>query len=117
MQQTVPAQEQEPRDEPRSAPARAAETIKRAITSLFGGGADVRTAKNQGSANKTKEAKVAAVPDSPGVPAPGRGSAPADVDPGAAPTFDIVRIEPRGRAVMAGRATPGARSRSGAAIG
>jgi nucleoid-associated protein YgaU len=102
LQQTVPAQEQEPRNEPRSAPARAAETIKRAITSLFGGGTDAPIPP------KTKEPKVAAVPDSPGLPAPDRGSAPADVDPGAAPTFDIVRIEPRGRAVMAGRATPGA---------
>ena len=47
-------------------------------------------------------------PDARDVPAPERGDAPVDVDPGAAPTFDIVRIEPRGRAVMAGRAAPGA---------
>jgi nucleoid-associated protein YgaU len=101
VQQTVRPQEQERRDELRSAPARAAETIKRAITSLFGGATDPVPPK-------TKAAKVAAVPDAQDVPAPERGDAPVDVDPGAAPTFDIVRIEPRGRAVMAGRAAPGA---------
>ena len=98
-------QEQERRDELRSAPARAAETIKRAITSLFGGATDPPVPNGY---SKAEGSKVAAVPDARGVPAPERGGAPADVDPGAAPTFDIVRIEPRGRAVMAGRAAPGA---------
>jgi nucleoid-associated protein YgaU len=100
--QTTRPPEQERRDELRSAPARAAENIKRAITSLFGGATDPPVPA------KPKEAKIAAVPDARGDPASERGGAPAEVEPGAAPTFDIVRIEPRGRAVMAGRAPPGA---------
>ena len=111
---TARPQDQERREELRSAPARATETIKRAITSLFGGATDApvppktKEAPKTKAAAETKEPEVAAVPDSRDVPASERGSAPADVDPGAAPTFDIVRIEPRGQAVMAGRAAPGA---------
>jgi nucleoid-associated protein YgaU len=97
-----PAGAQESRaDQPASARARAAESIRRALTSLFGGAAD------EPAAAKGGEAEVAAIPDTP-APAPDPGSAPADLEPGAAPSFDIVRIEPGGHAVMAGRAAPGA---------
>jgi nucleoid-associated protein YgaU len=90
-------------DEPRSAPARAAETLKRALATLFGGAEDERVPA------KTGEAEVAAVPDTPpAAAAPEEEGAPAYLEPGAAPTFDIVRIERGGRAVIAGRATPGA---------
>jgi nucleoid-associated protein YgaU len=112
-QQTARPQDQERRDQPRSAPARAAETLKRAITSLFGGATDspapakTEEAPKAKEAPGTKEAEVAALPDR-DAPASERSGAPAEVDPGAAPTFDIVRIEPRGQAVMAGRAAPGA---------
>jgi nucleoid-associated protein YgaU len=64
--------------------------------------------KGEPVAPKDEEAEVAAVPDTPAAPGPDRGSAPADPEPGAAPSFDIVRIEPRGHAVIAGRAAPGA---------
>jgi nucleoid-associated protein YgaU len=107
-QQAARSQERDRLDEPRSAPARAAETIRRALSSLFGGAMDTPVPPKSEAPPKTKESEVAAVPDTGGVPPPDRGSAPADVEPGAAPTFDIVRIEPRGRAVMAGRAAPGA---------
>jgi nucleoid-associated protein YgaU len=90
-------------DAPRSAPARAAETLKRALATLFGG------AEDESVPAKTGEAEVAAVPDTPpATGAPGRESAPADLEPAAAPTFDIVRIERGGRAVIAGRAAPDA---------
>ena len=90
-------------DEPRSAPARAAETLRRALATLFGG------AEDESVPAKTGEAEVAAVPESaPAAAAPDRQSAPAYLEPGAAPTFDIVRIERGGRAVIAGRAAPGA---------
>ena len=107
-QRTALPQDQERGEEFRSAPARATETIKRAITSLFGGAADAPVPPETKEPAETKEAEVAAVPDSRDAPASERGSALAELDPGAAPTFDIVRIEPRGQAVMAGRAAPGA---------
>jgi nucleoid-associated protein YgaU len=92
-----------PADEPRSAPARAAERMKRALATLFGGATD------EPAPPRTERAEVAAVPDSaPAAAAPGQQSGPGDLEPGAAPSFDIVRIEPGGRAVMAGRAAPGA---------
>jgi nucleoid-associated protein YgaU len=85
-------------DEPRSVPARASETIKRALATLFGGAADERVPPADG------EAEVAAVPDAPALDQGAVG----DLEPGAAPSFDIVRIGPGGRAVIAGRAAPGA---------
>jgi nucleoid-associated protein YgaU len=107
-QQTARSQERDRLDEPRSAPARAAETIRRALSSLFGGAMDTPVPPKTEAPPKAKGSEVAAVPDTGGAPLPDRGGAPADVEPGAAPTFDIVRIEPRGRAVLAGRAAPGA---------
>jgi nucleoid-associated protein YgaU len=90
-------------DEPRSASARAADTLKRALATLFGG------AEDESVPAKSGEAEVAAVPESAPAPAaPDRQSAPAYLEPGAVPTFDIVRIERGGRAVIAGRAAPGA---------
>ena len=109
LQQTVPAQEQEPRDEPRSAPARAAETIKRAITSLFGGATDAPVPPKRQDQRQNRRKRRSPPSRMPGRPrARAAAARRSDVDPGAAPTFDIVRIEPRGRAVMAGRAAPGA---------
>jgi nucleoid-associated protein YgaU len=83
-------------DEARPATARAAETIRRALATLFGGAADEPVPS-------TGEQEAAGGPDA---PAPDRGGA--DLEPGAAPTFDIVRVEPGGRTVIAGRAAPGA---------
>jgi nucleoid-associated protein YgaU len=90
-------------DAPRSAPARAAETLKRALATLFGGATD------EGGPARTGEGEVAAIPDTPpAAAAPEEESAPAELEPGAAPSFDIVRIDRGGRAVIAGRAAPGA---------
>jgi nucleoid-associated protein YgaU len=104
VDETVLSDEAQPRpDDPRAAPARAAETMKRALATLFGGGIDEAVPPARG------EADVAAVPESaPAAAAPDQGSAPGDLEPGAAPTFDIVRIAPGGRTVIAGRAAPGA---------
>jgi nucleoid-associated protein YgaU len=44
----------------------------------------------------------------PARPTPDPGRAADDVEPGAAPSFDIVRVERDGQAVIAGRAAPGA---------
>jgi nucleoid-associated protein YgaU len=86
-------------DDAGPASARAAETIKRAIATLFGGAADEPVPP------QSEEAETAAVRDA---PTPERGGALADLEPGAAPTFDIVRVERGGRTVIAGRAVPGA---------
>ncbi len=87
-------------DEPAPATARVAETIRRAVAALFGGAMDEPAAG-------AEEAEVAAVPDAtPGDPAPDRSTA--GIEPGAAPSFDVVRVEPDGQAVIAGRAPPGA---------
>jgi nucleoid-associated protein YgaU len=58
-------------------------------------------------------AVAAASPTPPEAAASGQGGvaapdASAETEPGAAPSFDIVRIEPDGRAVVAGRAAPAA---------
>ena len=102
-EKTVRAPEAErPGGEPRSAPARAADTLKRALATLFGGAADESVPPSGG-------ADVAAVPDSaPAAAAPDPGSGPGDLEPGAAPSFDIVRVARGGGAVIAGRAAPGA---------
>jgi nucleoid-associated protein YgaU len=80
-----------------------AETIRRAVKALFGGAMDEPVAGGE-------ESEVAAVPDAkPAGPAPDQSRAAADVEPSAAaPSFDIVRVEPDGQAVIAGRAAPGA---------
>jgi nucleoid-associated protein YgaU len=89
-------------DEPRPTTARVAETIRRAVKALFGGATDEPAAGGE-------EPEVAAVPDAmPARPTPDQGHAAADVEPGAAPSFDIVRVERDGQAVIAGRAAPGA---------
>ncbi len=89
-------------DEPRPASARVAETIRRAVEALLGGASDEPAVGGE-------EAEVAGVPDAmPADPAPDRGRAAAGTEPGAAPSFDIVRVEPDGQAVIAGRAAPGA---------
>jgi nucleoid-associated protein YgaU len=89
-------------DEPRPASARVAETIRRAVEALLGGASDEPAVGGE-------EAQVAGVPDTmPADPAPDRGRAAAGTEPAAAPSFDIVRVEPDGQAVIAGRAAPGA---------
>ena len=101
VEETAPARETDrPADESRAASARAAETLKRALATLFGGATDEAVPPAGG------QAEVAAVPDA--APAGERGSAPGDPEAGPAPSFDIVRIAPGGRTVMAGRAAPGA---------
>ena len=105
-------QEQEPEMSPRSAPARAAETIKRALTSLFGGATDAR------SAPKRAEAEVAAVPvpGRPGRPSAGRRAgrrrrrAPRRASTSCGSSRAVRRSWPGAR-------RPARRSRSGAAIG
>ena len=91
-----------PAEQPRSAPARAAETLTRAHATLFGGATD------QAVPPKSEEAVVAAVREPAPAAGADRGSAPGDLAPGAAPSFDFVRLGPGGRAVIAGRAAPGA---------
>ena len=92
-----------PEGEPRAAPARAAETIRRALATLFGGATDESTPPVGG------QAEVAAVPQSaPAAAAPDQGSALGDPEAGPPPSFDVVRIAPGGRTVIAGRAAPGA---------
>jgi nucleoid-associated protein YgaU len=93
----VPERER-PIDEPRSAPARAAETVRRALATLFGGATD------KPAPPRIEEPEVAAVPPA----TSDKASAPGELEPSAAPSFDIVRIGPGGRAVIAGRAAPGA---------
>jgi nucleoid-associated protein YgaU len=94
----APAPEQTSPDEGRPAPARAAETIRRALSALFGGAADSLVAEEA-----DKEPPAASDPGR----AADRGKLPG-IAPGAAPTFDIVRIAPGGAAVIAGRAAPDA---------
>jgi nucleoid-associated protein YgaU len=96
----APVLAERPVDEPRSTRERAVETLKRALATLFGGAADEPVPPRAG-------AEVAAVPET-ASGAPDRESEAGDLEPGAAPSFDIVRIGPGGRAVMAGRAAPGA---------
>jgi nucleoid-associated protein YgaU len=99
VQEREPAPEVgRPADE-RSAAARAAETLKRALATLFGGATDEDVPSTSG------EAEVAAVPDD--APATGAGQSD-ELAPGAAPSFDIVRIQRDGQAVIAGRAPAGA---------
>jgi nucleoid-associated protein YgaU len=82
--------------------ARVAETIRRAVAALFGGGIDEPAAGED-------EAQTAAVPDGTSAdPVPDRDRGTDDTGSGAAPSFDIVRVRPDGQAVIAGRATPGA---------
>lgn len=89
-------------DEPRPESARMSETIRRAIAALLGGAMDEPVAGPE-------EAEVAAVPEAgPAGPAPDQHRDMAGIGPGTAPSFDIVRIEPDGQAVIAGRAAPGA---------
>ncbi len=82
------------------------DSIRRALAALLGG-APEPTDPAAGEIAKP-EAKTAAVePDPPKdltAPTEPSGSAPALVRP----SFDIVRVEPGGRAVIAGRAAPGA---------
>ena len=54
-----------------------------------------------GPADAAAERKTAAVPEEPAL------AAPPDAESGTRPSFDIVRVEPDGRAVIAGRAAPG----------
>jgi nucleoid-associated protein YgaU len=97
----APRDETDVSEEPVPRASRLAETIRRAVAALFGGAMDE-------PATGAGESEVAAVPEAaPTAPAPDPGD-PADVEPGAAPSFDIVRVEPAGRAVVAGRAAPGA---------
>ena len=95
-------------EESRPAPARAVETIKRALSALFGSAADAPVAEGarEGSAVATAPptGPEAAAPDPLGAPE----EDPAEIEPGAGPTFDIVRIAPGGQAVIAGRAPPDA---------
>ena len=104
VEETVRAPEAErPEGEPRAATARAAETLKRALATLFGGATD------EGMPPAGGQAEVAAVPQTaPAAAAPDQGRELGDLDPGAAPSFDIVRIAPGGQTVIAGRAAPGA---------
>src|SRR5690606_7394488 len=64
-------------------------------------------------------ASLPAQPETPAAPAgeqpaeiaaatPGDAAAPEQVAPAGAPTFDILRVEPDGSLLVAGRATPGA---------
>jgi nucleoid-associated protein YgaU len=81
-------------------PAGVTETIRRALSGLLGGAA------NEPARERSPEDQIAAVPP----PAPQESSVGdlAEIAPGAAPSFDIVRISPDGAAVIAGRAAPGA---------
>ena len=95
-------------DESRPAPARATETIKRALSALFGGAADAPAPEAAGkeppaSAPEARPETAAADPSS-----AAEGTDPIEVEPDSGPTFDIVRIAPGGQAVIAGRAPPDA---------
>ena len=103
-EETARAPEAErPGGEPPPSAARAAETMKRALATLFGGAMD------EGIPPAGGQAEVGAVPPTaPAAAAPDQGSALGDPAAGPPPSFDIVRIAPGGRTVIAGRAAPGA---------
>ena len=89
-------------DEPRTATARVAETIRRAVAALFGAAIDDPAAGGE-------EGETAALPEAtPTGPGRAQDHGATGVEPGMAPSFDIVRVKPDGHAVIAGRAAPGA---------
>src|SRR5262245_35965157 len=65
---------------------------------------------SQQEASVTPEAPSMAAPEPPPAVAPPQTAAPMPEDPSApatsGPTFDVVRVEPTGEAVIAGRAAP-----------
>jgi nucleoid-associated protein YgaU len=79
-----------------------AETIRRAVAALFGAGID-------DPAEGGEEGETAALPEAtPTGPGRAQDHGATGVEPGMAPSFDIVRVKPDGHAVIAGRAAPGA---------
>jgi nucleoid-associated protein YgaU len=75
------------------------ETIERALSGLSGGTID------EADGDQNLEKQVAAPSSRPGDVGSDEGDS-AETAPGAAPSFDIVRIGPDGAAVIAGRAAP-----------
>ena len=88
-------------DEPRPAAARVAETIRRAVKAVLGRPAMNRCGRrgSRGCGGARRDA---------GRSGPDRGRAAAGTAAAPAPSFDVVRVGRDGRAVIAGRAEPGA---------
>jgi nucleoid-associated protein YgaU len=93
------------------------DTIRRALQAMLGSEPDADAGAPPAEAAPPVPAAPAAVPPAPAEPAaeiaraappPEQPAAEARDQPARAPTFDIVRVERDGRAVIAGRAEPGA---------
>jgi nucleoid-associated protein YgaU len=95
-------------DESRAASSGASATIKRALSALFGGAADAPASEKS---DQEPGATALGTPSNAGAADQARAADQGDLvgtEPGAGPTFDIVRIAPGGQAVIAGRAPPDA---------